>query len=260
MCCRVVTVIPRCLCSTPALVRTRCVQWGYRHRGIWCRDQPEQPQRSGGAGHYNHPALIIHDGAGSVLLDYALSGQTYQFNFNGGSTLSLAQFLAQVHVTTSSVAGASGNTILEGTASTAVTGGTGNDTLYAAAASDTIRGGSGHPAARRVGRQRFRRRWRRQRYAHGAGGERYAGGPVPRWTRSSAVRARRCSSWSIAPAMWSNCKRAPGADTVSASAWRILGEQRRHLDPDQHGRPQGHGQQRCGYADVQYRGRYLGRR
>jgi trimeric autotransporter adhesin len=90
-----------------------------------------------------HAALAISSGTTAVTLDGTLSNYTYQFNFYGGSTLTLAQFLAQVNVTTSSVAGSSGNVILEGTASTAVTGGAGNDTIYAAATGDTITGGSG---------------------------------------------------------------------------------------------------------------------
>jgi len=92
---------------------------------------------------YNSAGLRITDGASSAILDFALSGTTYQFNFNGGPNQSLAQFLSEVNVTTSSVAGASGNVILEGTASASVLGGTGNDTIYAAGANDTITGGSG---------------------------------------------------------------------------------------------------------------------
>jgi trimeric autotransporter adhesin len=89
-------------------------------------------------------ALAISDGAEAVTLDGALSGQPYQFNFNGGSTLTLAQFLAQVNITTSSIAGAAGNVILEGNASTSVAGGIGKDTIYAAGTYDTITGGSGN--------------------------------------------------------------------------------------------------------------------
>src|SRR5581483_8020562 len=37
-------------------------------------------------------ALTITDGTGVVTLDGALSGQTYQFSFNGGGALTLAQF------------------------------------------------------------------------------------------------------------------------------------------------------------------------
>ena len=88
-------------------------------------------------------ALAISNGTGTTTLDGALANQTYQFIFNGGSTLTLAQFLSQVHLVTSSVVGAFGNLIFDGTASTAVTAGTGNDTIYAAAANDTITGGSG---------------------------------------------------------------------------------------------------------------------
>jgi trimeric autotransporter adhesin len=88
-------------------------------------------------------ALAISSSGGTVTLDGALASQTYQFSFNGAPALTLGQFLAQINVTTSSVAGASGNLILEATPSVAVSGGTGNDTIYAAAANDVITGGSG---------------------------------------------------------------------------------------------------------------------
>ena len=96
-------------------------------------------------------ALAISNGTTAATLDGALSNHSYQYNFNGAGNLSLAQFLAQVHVTTSSVTGANGHAILEGTASTAVTGGTGNDTIYAAATGDTITGGTGNQVLVAVG-------------------------------------------------------------------------------------------------------------
>jgi Ca2+-binding RTX toxin-like protein len=96
-------------------------------------------------------ALAIANGASTATLDGALSNQTYQFNFNGGGNLTLAQFLQQVHVTTSSVVGAGGSTILEGTASVALAGGTGNDTIYGTAGSDTITGGSGNQVLNALG-------------------------------------------------------------------------------------------------------------
>ena len=103
----------------------------------------------------NHAALAISDGTGVVTLDGALSGQAYQFNFNGGGNLTLGQFLAEVNITTSSLAGASGNVILEGNASASVTGGTGNDTIYAAGAADTIQGGSGNQVLDALGANDF---------------------------------------------------------------------------------------------------------
>jgi Ca2+-binding RTX toxin-like protein len=89
-------------------------------------------------------ALTISNGTGIATLDGALANQAYLFEFASDGTLTLAQFLQQVNVTTSSMAGASGNVILEGTASASVTGGNGNDTIYAAAANDTIVAGSGN--------------------------------------------------------------------------------------------------------------------
>ena len=90
-----------------------------------------------------NPALVISNGTGAVTLNSALANETYQFKFNGGSTLTLEQLLTQANVTTSSVAGASGNIILQGGLSTVVSGGTGNDTIYAAGANDTVTAGSG---------------------------------------------------------------------------------------------------------------------
>jgi trimeric autotransporter adhesin len=100
---------------------------------------------------YGDGALAISNSTGAVTLDGSLSNTTYQLNFNGAGNLTLPQFLAQVHVATSSVTGASGNVILEGTASVSVTGGTGNDTIYAGATADTIKGGSGNQVLTAVG-------------------------------------------------------------------------------------------------------------
>lgn len=96
-------------------------------------------------------ALAISAGGETVTLDGALSTHTYQFNFNGAGNLTLAQFLAQVNVTTSSIAGAAGNLILENTPFATVTGGTGNDTIYAVGANDVITGGSGHQVLEAIG-------------------------------------------------------------------------------------------------------------
>jgi trimeric autotransporter adhesin len=88
-------------------------------------------------------ALKITDGASSVTLDNIVSGDTYQFSLAGSGPITLAQFLSEATVTTSSLAGALGNIILEGSASTSIAGGTGKDTIFAGAAHDTLKGGSG---------------------------------------------------------------------------------------------------------------------
>jgi trimeric autotransporter adhesin len=93
------------------------------------------------------PALVVayNDGAGdsgAVTLDGALAFQSDQYEFAGGSPLTLAQFLAQVHVTDSTVAGSSGNLVLEGSSNQSVSGGTGDDTIYAVGMGDTLVGGS----------------------------------------------------------------------------------------------------------------------
>jgi len=91
-----------------------------------------------------NPALAISNGTGTVTLNGALASETYQFDFSGGNTLTLAQFLSQVNLTTSSVTGASGSAILEANASTVVNGGTGNGIIYAGGANDTLTAGSGN--------------------------------------------------------------------------------------------------------------------
>jgi len=100
---------------------------------------------------FGNAAISVSSGAGAILIDGSLSNHTYQFSFNGGANLTLAQFLSQVNVTTSSIVGASGNVILEGTPSVSLAGGTGNDTIYAAGAGDTLVAGSGNQVLDAVG-------------------------------------------------------------------------------------------------------------
>ena len=88
--------------------------------------------------------LLITDGSGTVTLQGALGSSPYRFEFgNSGPTLSIGQFLSEVNLVSSTVAGSTGNVVFDGTAGTSVTGGTGNDTLAVAAAADTIVAGSG---------------------------------------------------------------------------------------------------------------------
>jgi Ca2+-binding RTX toxin-like protein len=91
-------------------------------------------------------ALVIADGSSTATLDSIVGGNTYQFRFGSASALSMTQFLAGVTVTSSTLAGGSGNCILDGTASTAVTGGSGSDSIYAGGANETLTGGSGAQA------------------------------------------------------------------------------------------------------------------
>jgi Ca2+-binding RTX toxin-like protein len=91
----------------------------------------------------SQPGLAIAGSGGVATLAGGLGNTPYGFQFAGGSVLTLAQFLAQVQVANSTVAGASGNVVLNGTAGVSIAGGTGNDTIYATGAADTIVGGSG---------------------------------------------------------------------------------------------------------------------
>jgi hypothetical protein len=82
-------------------------------------------------------ALTIASASGIITLEGALAsdfqtqGANYQFEFGSSGVLTLGQFLAQVNVTTSTVAEGFGNLIVEGNASTAVTGGSGDDSTAA---------------------------------------------------------------------------------------------------------------------------------
>jgi YD repeat-containing protein len=92
------------------------------------------------------PALTIRDGSGTATLDGAFAGSIGQFEFADGSNLSLSQLMAAATVQSSTLAGASGNLILDGAAGTTINGGDGSDTLIAGGANDTLIAGAGNQA------------------------------------------------------------------------------------------------------------------
>ena len=91
-------------------------------------------------------ALTLSNGTGTTTLDGAFqggSGMGYQFQFASGPVLALGQFLSQLTVGSTALAGSRGNLVLLGTANAAATGDSGDDTIVAAGAGDSITGGSG---------------------------------------------------------------------------------------------------------------------
>ena len=88
-------------------------------------------------------ALKIASGTGAVTLDGALAGTSYQVQVGSGAVMSLAQFLTQVPIASSTLVGGSGNLILNSQASASFTTGAGSDSLFAAGANDTLIAGAG---------------------------------------------------------------------------------------------------------------------
>jgi YD repeat-containing protein len=91
-----------------------------------------------------NPALLIQDGTSKVTIDGGLGGTISQFEFSNGTTLDLAQLVAQAQLTSATVSGANGEIILNNAAAASLTGGIGNDTIYGYGANDTIIAGSGN--------------------------------------------------------------------------------------------------------------------
>jgi Ca2+-binding RTX toxin-like protein len=93
-----------------------------------------------------NPALLIADGASTVTIDGGLGGSISEFEFSNGTTLNLAQLVAQAAFTSETVNGADGQIVLNNATAVSLTGGIGNDTIYGYGASDTIIAGSGNEA------------------------------------------------------------------------------------------------------------------
>lgn len=85
-------------------------------------------------------ALLIEDGSSVVTVEGGLGGSIGSFEFANGTQLSLASLLAAATVTPDSIAGSSGNEVLNTSAGTSLTGGTGEDTIVGTGASDTLMG------------------------------------------------------------------------------------------------------------------------
>jgi Ca2+-binding RTX toxin-like protein len=95
-------------------------------------------------GRDGNPALTIQDGTGSVTIDGGLNGSIGQFDFADGSHDSFAELLAQAHVQSTTISGASGNYVFSGENAASVMGGIGQDTIIGLGASDTLIAGSGN--------------------------------------------------------------------------------------------------------------------
>ena len=90
-------------------------------------------------------ALVIDSETnGAATVEGALSGAINDFVFSDGTSLSLQQLLSEAIVQSSTVVGANGNLILNGSSAVTVMGGTGNDTLYGTGAGDTLMAGTGN--------------------------------------------------------------------------------------------------------------------
>lgn len=90
-------------------------------------------------------ALVIDSGTnGTATVEGGLSGAINDFVFSDGTSLSLQQLLSEAVVQSTTVAGANGNLILNGSSAVSVVGGTDNDTLCGTGAGDTLMAGTGN--------------------------------------------------------------------------------------------------------------------
>src|SRR3569623_131376 len=89
------------------------------------------------------PALQIQSG-GTITVDDGFDGRVTSYRFANGAALSLDQLLDQAHIQASSVAGASGNLVLNDAHGVSLVGGPGQDTLYGFGDNDTLTAGDGN--------------------------------------------------------------------------------------------------------------------
>ncbi len=89
------------------------------------------------------PTLQIHDGQSTLGLQN-LTGAAVQLDFADGSSLSLAQLVAQSNLPSTTIAGANGNLIIDTGSGNSVTAGSGSDTIWAWGSDDTLMGGTGN--------------------------------------------------------------------------------------------------------------------
>jgi hypothetical protein len=89
------------------------------------------------------PTLQIHDGQGTIGLQN-LTGAAVQLQFDDGSSLSLAQLVAQSNLPSTTLASANGNLIIDTGSFNSVTAGSGYDTLWAWGVDDTLNAGTGN--------------------------------------------------------------------------------------------------------------------
>ena len=96
----------------------------------------------------NVPALLIEDDNGGTLtVDGGLDGALDNFTFADGTTLNLAQLMAQANAQgnalAADVAGPNGDLLFSADDGDVLAGGSGNDTVYGFGANDTLVAGSG---------------------------------------------------------------------------------------------------------------------
>lgn len=90
-----------------------------------------------------NPALLIEDGSGSITVEGGLAGSVGTFAFADGTEFSFPQLFAAATVASVSLAGASGNAILEMSSGASVSGGSGQDTILGWGVNDTLSAGGG---------------------------------------------------------------------------------------------------------------------
>ena len=88
------------------------------------------------------PALLIQDGNSTATVDGGLTGSVSDFEFADGTKLTLSELLTSATVAPGSIAGFSGNAILDASTGASLSG-SGNDTIVGTGASDTLVGGAG---------------------------------------------------------------------------------------------------------------------
>ncbi|AEK61661.1 beta strand repeat-containing protein [Collimonas fungivorans] len=84
------------------------------------------------------------EGAGTILVDSGLSSAVSAVNFADGTSLTIAQLIAQTGAQSETIAGATGNILFSTGAGDSVQGGSGNDTLSAWGGKATLTAGSGN--------------------------------------------------------------------------------------------------------------------
>ncbi|SDY89523.1 Ca2+-binding protein, RTX toxin-related [Collimonas sp. OK242] len=84
------------------------------------------------------------EGAGTILVDSGLSSAVSEVSFTDGTSLTLAQLIAQTGAQSETIAGGNGNVLFSVGAGESVQGGSGNDTLSSWGGNATLNAGSGN--------------------------------------------------------------------------------------------------------------------
>ena len=92
---------------------------------------------------FGNAALVLQDGNGAITVDGGLTGSIGQFDFADGSHDTLAQLLTAASFQSTTIPGAAGDLIFDGTTAASLIGGIGQDTLIGLGSDDTLIAGSG---------------------------------------------------------------------------------------------------------------------